>query len=286
MKVTCLQTRPMPDFASAIAEAERLAALASDESGMLLLPEYCSGFKVVDGRFAPPAAAEDTNPMLLAMQALAVRSNKSVLLGSIAVPAEDSDKIFNRSYLINASGNIQARYDKIHLFDIQLSDQEVYRESDIVAPGDKLVVAGTPAGPMGLSICYDLRFPHLYRDLAKAGAEILTVPAAFTRSTGAAHWHALCRARAIENGAWVVAPCAVGDIDGGGGSFGHSLIVSPWGEIVADGGDQPGIIEAEIDLDVVKKSRNKIPALTHDRAYDIDDSSALTDVVTSQGQVA
>ncbi|MBX2823226.1 MAG: carbon-nitrogen hydrolase family protein [Gammaproteobacteria bacterium] len=265
VKIACLQTRPMPDFESAITEATVRANQASEDASLLLLPEYCSGFKVVDGSFAPPAAPEANNPMLLAMQDLARERRQWIQLGSIAIPA--GDKINNRGYLIDNKGNICSHYNKIHLFDIQLSNDEVYRESDIVSPGDELSVTDTPVGKLGHTICYDLRFPHLYRSLAQAGAEVLTIPAAFTRATGKAHWHALCRARAIENGAYVIAACAVGDIPGGGGSYGHSLVIDPWGEILADGGDEAGVVEATIDLSKVRAARAKIPSLTHDRAY-------------------
>ncbi|MBX2884894.1 MAG: carbon-nitrogen hydrolase family protein [Granulosicoccus sp.] len=272
IKVTCLQTRPQPDFDSAIDEALRQAAKASADSQLLLLPEYCSGFKVVDGGFAPPAAAEASNPMLRAMQDLAKERSQWIVVGSVAIPA--GDKINNRGYVIDDTGALCSSYNKIHLFDIQLSSTEVYRESDIVAPGNQLSLTRTPAGVLGHTICYDLRFPQLYRDLAQAGAEILTIPAAFTRATGKAHWHALCRARAIENGAYVIAPCAVGDIPGGGGSYGHSLVVNPWGEIIADAGEEPGIVEAFIDLSQVSSARERIPSLTHDRVYDPASDSA------------
>lgn len=269
--IACLQVRPMPDFDSAIEEALTLAQQVSKNTQMLLLPEYCSGFKVIDGRFAPPSASPESNPMLKALQEHARTAGVWILAGSMAVPSSAGDKINNRGFIIDDSGKLVSDYNKIHLFDIQLSATEVYRESDIVAPGSQLSITETPVGTIGHTICYDLRFASLYRDLAQSGAEILAIPAAFTRKTGKAHWHALCRARAIENGAWVIAPCAVGDIAGGGGSFGHSLVISPWGEIVADGGDEPGVVEAIIDLGEVSKARQSIPSLQHDRPWKTED---------------
>jgi len=203
---------------------------------------------------------------------LAREQNVWIQLGSIAIPDNSNNpinksKINNRGYIIDSNGDIKSHYNKIHLFDIQLSANEVYRESDIVVPGNVLSLTRSPVGCIGHTICYDLRFPQLYRDLAQAGAEVLTVPAAFTRSTGKAHWHALCRARAIENGAYVIAACAVGDIAGGGGSYGHSLVVNPWGEVIADGGEQAAVVEATIDLEAVSDARQRIPSLEHDRPY-------------------
>ncbi len=269
VNVALLQTSPQPDFDRAIEEALLRIDSASADADLLLLPEYCSGFKVVNGTFAPPVADEADNPFIQAMAAKAQERNQWIMLGSVAAPGPRG-KIFNRTVMLDNTGAVNARYNKIHLFDIQLSNDEVYRESDIVNPGDQLVLSQTPAGIVGHTICYDLRFPQLYRDLAHAGAQLLVVPAAFTRKTGKAHWHALCRARAIENGAFVVAPCAVGDIDGGGGSYGHSLVVNPWGEIIADGGDAPGVVEAALDLNAVDAARSRIPSLEHDRVYRTD----------------
>ncbi len=262
-----LQTRPMPDFNLALKEALDLAEMAVDRGAdFLALPEFCGGIKTVNGAIAAPCAPEDQHPVLNGLRDFAVKNGIWMLAGSMAVPSPDG-KILNRSCLVSADGEIVARYDKIHLFDIQLSDQEVYRESDVVVPGNRCVVAKTPFGMVGLSICYDLRFAGLYRDMAQAGAEILFVPAAFTRKTGAAHWHVLNRARAIENGAYVVAIGAVGDIEGGGGTYGHSLIVSPWGQVLADAGDARGIALAELDMDAVKQTRARIPSLQHDRDF-------------------
>jgi predicted amidohydrolase len=172
--------------------------------------------------------------------------------------------------LLDRDGRTAARYDKIHMFDVDLSDGKagsagVVRESDTIAPGHAAVVASTEGARLGLSICYDLRFAHLYRALAQGGAEVLAVPAAFTKVTGEAHWHVLNRARAIENGAFVLAPCQYGPLSGGAQCFGHSLIVDPWGRILAEGGDAEGFILADLDLAEVAAARTRVPSLRHDR---------------------
>jgi predicted amidohydrolase len=267
LDIACLQTRPMPDFASALAEALGLAETAADAgAGLLALPEYCGGLRTEDGAFAPPAAPEAEHPVVAGLAGFAIARRVWIAVGSVAVPGPDG-RVLNRSLLIDPDGRIAGRYDKIHLFDVELSAREIYRESARVAPGHAAVVTRAPFARIGHTICYDLRFPGLFRDLAQAGAEMILVPAAFTQRTGEAHWHVLNRARAIENGAFVIAPCAVGPVEGGGASYGHSLIVSPWGEVIADGGEEPGVAQATIDLDQVAEARGRIPSLRHDRAY-------------------
>ena len=267
LTIACLQTRPMPDFDSAIPEALGLAEkAAADAAELLCLPEYCGALVSRGGVIVPPAAPEDAHPVLAALKDFAATSRVWIQVGSIAVDGPDG-RIVNRGFLLDDQGAIRARYDKIHMFDIQLSEAEVYRESTYVSPGATAVIEETPWARIGHTICYDLRFPQLYRDLAQAGAEVLTVPAAFTAKTGAAHWHVLNRARAIENGAFVVATCAHGPCPGGGAAYGHSLIIDPWGAVLADGGEGPGVAMATIDLDAVAQARAKIPSLTHDRSY-------------------
>jgi predicted amidohydrolase len=168
---------------------------------------------------------------------------------------------------VDSSGTIQARFDKIHMFDVDLESGESYRESATYQPGTEAVLADTPWGGLGMTICYDLRFPQLYRDLAKAGAQMLAVPSAFTRPTGEAHWEVLLRARAIENAAYVFAPAQCGQHPHGRLTHGHSLIVDPWGTVLADGGDAPGCVVAEIDPAKVDEVRRSLPSLTHDRSY-------------------
>ncbi len=258
----------MADFKQAIAEALPLARRAVETGAQFLfLPEYCGGLKSEGIELAPPFAPEPQHPVLAAFRDFANEHSVWIMLGSVAVAGPDG-KIINRSIVLDNSGEIHSRYDKIHLFDVQLSDSEVYRESARVAAGNKAVVFDTPFGRIGHTICYDLRFPALFRILAKAGAEIICVPAAFVKKTGEAHWHVLNRARAIENGVYIVSPCAVGDIPGGGESYGHSLVVDPWGTVIADGGDTPGLVPATIDLDNVAATQMRVPSLKHDRNFD------------------
>jgi len=265
--IACLQTCPKPDFQSALDEAIALAEEAIEAGAdIITLPEYCGGLKTEGSAFAPPSATEENHPVLKGLRDFAKIRKKYLLIGSIAIKGS-AEKILNRSYIIDDFGNIISRYDKIHLFDIKLSEQESYLESATVQGGLKAVICQTPFGSLGQTICYDLRFPHLYRDLSKTGAEILFVPAVFTKKTGEAHWHVLNRARAIENGAFVVAPCAVGKVEGGGGGYGHSLIINPWGEILADGGADSGFINVNINLEEVSSARTRIPSLSHDKAF-------------------
>lgn len=195
-----------------------------------------------------------------------------MVVGSVAISAPDR-RIYNRSFIVDDRGGICARYDKLHLFDIELSDQKTYRESEHILPGKVAVVADTPFAKIGLSICYDIRFPHLYRDLAQAGAELIMIPSAFTKTTGEAHWHVLNRARAIETGSFVISPCAIGAIDGGGESYGHSLIVNPWGEVLADAGTHSGVVHVKVDLDEVAVARKRIPSIHHQPHFTLSDGA-------------
>lgn len=266
--IACLQTSPSPDFQAALDEAISLAEKATAAGAdIITLPEYCGGLKTAGSAFAPPFETEENHPVLKGLRDFAKNKKKFILIGSIAISGP-ADKILNRSYIIDDFGNIISRYDKIHLFDIKLSENELYRESSTVHGGETAVICQTPLGCFGQTICYDLRFPHLFRDLSQAGAEILFVPAAFTKKTGEAHWHVLNRARAIENGAFVVAPCAVGKVEGGGECYGHSLIINPWGEVLADAGADSGFINVNIDLEEVDSTRKRIPSLSHDKAFE------------------
>ncbi|MCY4446046.1 MAG: carbon-nitrogen hydrolase family protein [Rhodobacteraceae bacterium] len=266
VKIACLQVSPRPCFASAWEEINSYLNHAIDHSAQfILLPEYCGGLKTENGLLKPPAALEDDHPILAKLIAVARENRVWVLIGSIAV--NHGELIKNRSYLINDHGQILARYDKIHLFDIQLSEKQIYQESAVVDPGSEAVVVDTCIGQLGMSVCYDLRFPQLYRTMCQRGAQVLTIPAAFLKKTGEAHWHVLNRARAIENGAYVIAPCAVGPIPGGGHSYGHTLVVDPWGKVVMDGGNEPCVKFAHIDTNLVNQTRHRIPSLRHDRDY-------------------
>ena len=265
--IACLQTRPMATFQAAIDEAMPLAeAAAQAGADTLFLPEYCGGLASEGAELAPPIAPDASHPVLQAFRDFAAARQVWVMIGSIAVQGPGG-KIINRGYMLDDRGDVRGRYDKLHMFDIQLSETEVYRESARVVAGGRAVIHDTPFGRIGHTICYDLRFPQLYRELAQSGAEILTAPAAFTRKTGEAHWHVLNRARAIENTSFMISPCAIGPVPGGGESYGHSLVVNPWGEVIADGGRLPGVVSARIDLDKVAEARGRVPSLTHDRDF-------------------
>ena len=265
---SCLQTQPMPDFDSAIEEGLKLAEQSlNDNPSIICFPEYCGGLKSQNGRFIPPHTEEDDHPFLIEFKNFAQNNNVWISIGSIAI-SHNSEKYFNRSILLNNEGEITHRYDKIHLFDIDLGDKEnKFLESETVNPGNQSSIAKTPFGIFGFSVCYDLRFAQLYRSMAKQGSEVLMVPSAFTKKTGEAHWHILNRARAIENGAFVISACATGSIDGGGECYGHSLVIDPWGNVLADGGVGSRVVSAKINLADVKDTREKIPSLNHDRDF-------------------
>ena len=232
--------------------------VATPENTCLMAPD---GGAKIDKTFP-----EKEDPALPIFRALAAELNIVLLIGSLAIKTSET-KTANRSYLVGTDGDVIARYDKIHLFDVQLPSGENYRESNTVEAGDRAVVAALPAGRVGMSVCYDLRFPNLYRELAKAGADILTVPSAFTETTGRAHWHLLVRTRAVENGCFVVAPAQGGTHANGRKTYGHSLIVSPWGEILAEAETEPGVIAADVDLAEISAVRARLPSLRHDRNY-------------------
>lgn len=216
---------------------------------------------------------ETSDPTLAALRAEAKRLGIWLLIGSLGVLGEDGQDVrfSNRSFLIAPDGAIAARYDKIHMFDVNVSETEQYRESAGYRPGNRAVLATTPFAKIGMSVCYDLRFPQLYRRLAQAGATILTVPAAFNDTTGAAHWESLLRARAIENGAFVLAPAQCGSHAAHNGrprrTHGHSLAVAPWGEVLADGGTDVGVTLVDLDMELVTKARGRVPSLLHDREF-------------------
>lgn len=216
---------------------------------------------------------EEDDPTLAALREEAAKHGIWLLLGSLGIKTHDDDGRFaNRQFLISPQGEITARYDKIHMFDVEVTPEETYRESDGYRPGTKAVVAQTPFASIGMTICYDVRFPHLHRALAKGGAQILTVPAAFSYVTGQAHWHSLLRARAIETGCFVLAPAQTGKHPASRGpsrkTFGHSLAVAPWGEVLADAGQEPGVTYVDLDLEKVAEARKRVPSLTHDREFD------------------
>ena len=266
-KVACVQNGATADMDASMAEATALARAARAAGAELIcLPEYFTCLGLRDSLLVSTPFAEQAHPALPHYRGLAQELGAWLLLGSLAVEAPGGT-VVNRSYLLDDGGGIAARYDKIHLFDVELGGGESYRESATIAPGAEAVLAATPWGPLGMSVCYDLRFARLYHALARAGALFLTVPAAFTRTTGEAHWHVLNRARAIETGSYVFAPCQYGDHGVGRASYGHSLIVDPWGRVLAEGGEGPGHILAAIDPAAVAEARAKIPALEHARPF-------------------
>jgi predicted amidohydrolase len=268
-KAACIQNCATPDVHHDIAVLTRLIGRAAGEgAAFIATPEYCAGLDTKDGKMLPYAVPEAEHPVIPALAALARKHSAWLLIGSIGIKAADG-RINNRSIMLAPDGRIVARYDKIHLFDVDLGPGKTYRESATIAPGSDAVLSPCGAATMGLSICYDVRFAALYRAYAKAGASLLAIPAAFTKLTGEAHWHVLNRARAIENGAYVISPCQYGTLAGGAQCFGHSLIVDPWGRILADGGDSEGIIVAEIDPALVVQTRARIPSLQHDRPFTI-----------------
>jgi deaminated glutathione amidase len=210
---------------------------------------------------------EDGNPAVAHFRSLARELKVWLHIGSMAV-AVGEGQLANRALLINPQGAVSARYDKIHMFDVQLPNGESYRESKVFRPGTEAVVADLPWGKLGITICYDLRFPALYRALAQAGAEILAIPSAFTKPTGQAHWHTLMRARAIETGCYVIAAAQAGKHENGRETYGHSLVVAPWGDIIAEAGAlETGVIFADIDLAKVAAARAQVPSLQHDRKF-------------------
>lgn len=268
VRTACVQLRSTDDVSENVRVASDLIrAAAKDGARFVATPENTTLMARDGGAKLDKSFTENADPSIAAFGNLAEELGITLLIGSVAIKVSDT-KTVNRSYLFGPSGRIEARYDKIFLFDVDLPSGETYRESNTVAPGTKAVVASLPWGRVGLSVCYDLRFPQLYRSLAKAGADILTVPSAFTQTTGSAHWHVLLRARAVENGCFVVAPAQGGFHANGRRTYGHSLIVDPWGEIVAEGGVDPGIVVTGIDLGEIAAVRARLPSLGHDRPFD------------------
>jgi deaminated glutathione amidase len=270
LRVACVQMRSGVEVAPNIAAVSDLIHDAAGQGAQLVAtPEMTNLLDIRPGMARPKIVPETEDQTLAAMRALAVELGIWLLIGSIAVTLEGEDRLANRSFLIAPDGRVRARYDKIHMFDVEVGDGQSYRESRSYRPGEHAVLAETEFGKLGMTICYDVRFPHLYRELAQAGASILTIPAAFTRVTGEAHWHILVRARAIETGSFVIAPAQGGKHEDDRETFGHSLIISPWGEVLAEkADDQPGVIVADIELDAVAKARKRIPSLGNEQPAD------------------
>jgi len=261
----CIQLTAGPDLAPNIAAAaERIRAAHAMGAELVLTPENTTMIEPRRPLLLEKALPEARHPAIPAFAELAAELGIWLLIGSLAIKVEAA-RCANRSYLFDPTGRVAARYDKIHMFDVDLASGERYRESASFRPGSAAIMADLPWGRLGLTICYDLRFPALYRALARAGADFISVPSAFTRPTGEAHWQVLLRARAIETGCYILAPAQCGEHAEGRKTWGHSLIVSPWGEIVAEAGEEPAILTARIDPAAVAAARRMVPALTHDR---------------------
>lgn len=247
-------------------------AAAAGGAGFVLTPECTNALSANRAHQREVLRHEGADPTLAALRDEAARAGIWLLIGSLGLLTDDADGRFaNRSFLITPTGEIAARYDKIHMFDVNVTETEVYRESAGYRPGAQAVLADAGFARIGMTVCYDLRFAHLFRRLAKAGAQILTVPAAFNHLTGQAHWEVLLRARAIETGCFVLAPAQTGfhpeKAGKGRRTHGHSLAIAPWGEVLADGGAEPGVTFAELDLTEVARARARVPALHHDRDF-------------------
>lgn len=249
-----------------------IRAAAAGGAQFVLTPECTNALSSNRDHQRKVLQHEEQDETLAALQAEAAKLRIWLLIGSLGVLTHDADGRFaNRSFLVSPAGEIVARYDKIHMFDVNVSETEVYRESAGYRPGTKAVLAETDFAKIGMTVCYDVRFAQLYRRLAQAGAQIITVPAAFNHITGAAHWHTLLRARAIETGCFVLAPAQTGfhpESQGKGrNTYGHALAIAPWGEVLADAGTEPGVTFVDLDLDAVAKARARVPSLSHDREF-------------------
>jgi deaminated glutathione amidase len=267
-KVALVQMRsamePKANIAAALAAIEEAKSAGAD---YVLTPEMTNIIAKCD-RMMATIVDEERDPTLAALREAARKHSLYVHIGSLAIKASP-ERAANRSFLIDRRGDVVARYDKIHMFDVDLAGGESYRESHSYRPGDLAVVADLPWGRLGVTICYDLRFPALYRALAESGASFLSIPSAFTKPTGEAHWHVLMRARAIENGCFVFAAAQGGRHESGRESFGHSLVVDPWGQILAEGGTEPSVILADVDPAQVTAARSRIPSLHHGRRFEM-----------------
>jgi deaminated glutathione amidase len=271
LPIALIQTRTPASPAAAFAHVEPLIRDAAAGGAKLILTPEATNFLIKDpAARAAVLTTQDRDEVIGDLRALSRELGVWLLIGSAIVKSghEGDDRAANRSLLIDAAGAVVATYDKLHVYDVDLPTGERWRESAAIRPGDAAVVADTPWGRLGLTICYDIRFPHLYRALAKAGAGMISVPAAFTVPTGEAHWETLLRARAIETGCWILAPAQAGLHEDSRRTWGRSTVVGPWGEVVAKlDHDEPGVLFAMLDFDAVTRARNAVPQLTHDREF-------------------
>lgn len=268
-RAACVQMRSGVDVAENLRMAEALIREAHARgASFVATPEVTVLFEAESDRLFAKVHTEEDDPSLRQLRQLASELGLWLLIGSMAIKVGDR-QCANRSFLIGPTGQVAATYDKIHMFDVDLPNGETYRETRNFRRGERAVLAALPWGRLGMSVCYDLRFPQLYRALAQAGALVLSVPAAFTHTTGTAHWHVLLRARAIETGCYVIAPAQGGHHANGRHTFGHSLIVAPWGEVLAEAGEDPCVIVADIDPEQVAAARGRVPALKHDKPISV-----------------
>ena len=268
LSIACLQYSSAKNEKHTLETIKDLINKALDvDAELITLPECATSLQKNSFLTNELAKTEDENFSLQILKEIAKLNSIFILIGSL--PIKVDDKLVNRSFLVGPKGDVLYKYDKIHLYDVNLPNGDVYRESDTYKSGNKAIIAEIKKNKIkiGLTICYDLRFPHLYQDLAVNGAEIIVVPSAFSNLTGPVHWHTLLKARAIETGAFIIAPAQTGYHECGRTSYGHSLIVSPWGEVLKDAKEEIGIIHADINLDEVMKARRAIPALNSKKDY-------------------
>ena len=270
--VALIQTRTPATAAGGLAHLEPLVRqAAAGGARFILTPEGSNLLEQRRDRRADAITNEDADAAVLGLRALAAELGVWILIGSAIVASghEGDARAANRSLLIDDAGNVVGRYDKLHVFDVDLPNGETYRESSTIRPGDGARVVETPFGRLGFAICYDVRFPHLFRQLAKAGAEMIAVPAAFTVQTGEAHWETLLRARAIETGCFILAPAQGGQHEDGRRTWGRSIVIGPWGEVIAKADhDEPCVLTATLDMEAVSRARAAVPSLRHDREFD------------------
>ena len=268
-KVGLIQMRsglhPAANLAAALELIDQAKQAGAD---YVLTPEMTNIMALKRDQLFANIVAEENDPTLATLREVARELAIYVHIGSLAIKAS-AEKAANRSFLIDRKGDVAARYDKIHMFDVDLAGNESYRESNNYRPGELAVLADLPWGRLGMTVCYDLRFPALYRALAEAGASFLAIPSAFTRNTGQAHWHVLQRARAIENGCFVFAAAQGGKHENGRETFGHSLVVDPWGRVIAEGGAEPSVVMAEVKPSEVALARGRIPSVHHGRRFEL-----------------
>jgi predicted amidohydrolase len=268
LKVGLVQTRTPATQDAALAHTAPLVRDAAAAGATLIVTPECTNILQRDrAKLFAVLAPEESDPVVTGLASLAVELGVWLVIGSALVRREDG-KAANRSFLVTPDGSVSATYDKIHMFDVDLPNGERYRESSAYEPGERAVVAPAAGAMLGLTVCYDMRFPALYAAVARAGAQVITVPAAFTRPTGEAHWEVLLRARAIETGSFVLAAAQGGFHEDGRGTWGHSIAVGPWGEVLARiDHDEPGFVTAELDLEAVAKARAAVPALGNARPF-------------------